>query len=108
MFTLEIVGVIYPVSSPNSGVWTGLDHGPDQWVRTHGPRVRGRMAPDIGQILWHAYACHKICMHGLKFDAGHHHPKLPKTARNGRLAVERLPGATASATALFWANTAMS
>ena len=27
-----------------------------------------------------------------------HHPKLPKTARNGRLAVERLPGATASAT----------
>ena len=63
MFTLEIVGVIYPVSSPNSGVWTGLDHGPDQWVRTHGPRVRGCMAPDIGQILWHAYACHKICMH---------------------------------------------
>ena len=40
-------------------------------------------------------------------EAGHH-PKLPKTARNGRLAVERLPGATASATALVWANTAMS
>ena len=71
------------LSSEQSKLW-GVDRtGP--WA--------GPVGPD--QLMGHA------C------EAGHH-PKLPKTARNGRLAVERLPGATASATALFWANTAMS
>ena len=49
VFTLEIVGVIYPVSSPNSGVWTGLDHVRTHWSG-HGPwatRARPATTPSF-------------------------------------------------------------